>query len=174
MKMKNESTTSRLVHGAPALVFMVGIVLALSLLVVQVVPAQDSGSATASAEAAGSEKAKPAYNEGQAAVGRSLYNAYCKSCHGDHGKGDGMLSESLSVKPTNLTLLTAQYDGAFPADIMAQVIDGRKKVPGHTTSADMPAWGDAFSRASDDADEAAVKQKIDNLVQYLHSIQADK
>jgi hypothetical protein len=35
----------------------------------------------------------------------------------------------------------------------------------------MPVWGDAFSKSTTDSDEAAVKAKIDALVEYLGSIQ---
>ena len=137
MKEHNSvSVLHRLISGAPALALIVGLLAAMSVMVAEVVPAQDAAS----------------YNQGQAAAGRSLYNGYCKSCHGAAGKGDGMLAKSLSREPADLTALTAKFDGKFPTETLAKIIDGREDVPGHATSPDMPNWGDAFSKASDDAD----------------------
>ena len=47
-------------------------------------------------------------------------------------------------------------------------VKGRKSVKGHS-SADMPVWGDAFSRSVGDEDE--VRQKINDLVEFLRTIQ---
>ncbi|MCP9451813.1 MAG: cytochrome c [Nitrospira sp.] len=33
--------------------------------------------------------------------GKALYTRYCRSCHGDHGEGDGPASETLPVPPPN-------------------------------------------------------------------------
>ncbi|MBF0368677.1 MAG: cytochrome c [Magnetococcales bacterium] len=35
--------------------------------------------------------------------GEGTFQSYCMPCHGFEGKGDGMLSESLGVKPRDLT-----------------------------------------------------------------------
>lgn len=43
------------------------------------------------------------------ASGQGNYESYCVACHGAKGKGDGVLAESLDVKPRNLS------DPAFTA-----------------------------------------------------------
>lgn len=45
-----------------------------------------------------------------AAAGKTLFAANCASCHGDKGKGDGPIAESLPFKPSNLT------EGDVPSD----------------------------------------------------------
>jgi mono/diheme cytochrome c family protein len=47
--------------------------------------------------------------------GKEMYNAYCASCHGADGKGDGPAAPALKAPPTNLTTLAAKNGGAFPA-----------------------------------------------------------
>ena len=59
------------------------------------------------------------------AKGRVTYRVYCINCHGAKAKGDGTLAELLTVQPTDLTLLTQESAGAFPADRVMKSIDGR-------------------------------------------------
>src|SRR5712692_8905241 len=37
------------------------------------------------------------------AAGRELYQKHCAGCHGETGKGDGMMGEELDPKPADLT-----------------------------------------------------------------------
>ena len=120
------------------------------------------------AAVAGVASAQSDFDPAKATLGKNLYRSYCSSCHGQDAKGDGPLAEVLTVKPTDLTLMTASHDGVFPTERTFQVIDGRKPVRGHGT-ADMPAWGDAFQAISTTEEE--VKAKIGQLVDYLKSIQ---
>ena len=47
--------------------------------------------------------------------GKTLYHAYCSSCHGDKGKGDGPAAASLNPKPADHTsnAVQAESDGAI-------------------------------------------------------------
>lgn len=114
--------------------------------------------------------AQPDYDRGKALIGHDLYRSYCATCHGAEAKGDGPLAEVLTVPPSDLTQISAENGGVFPAERTHKIIDGREKVPGHG-SRDMPAWGDAFEAISQGEDD--VKKKIDNLVHFLMSIQVD-
>ena len=114
--------------------------------------------------------AQPDHDSGKALLGQNLYRSYCATCHGASGEGDGPLAEVLTVAPGNLTLISARNNGEFPVERTRKIIDGREKVRGHGT-ADMPAWGDAFQAVSDSDEDVA--KKIDQLVHYLLSIQAD-
>ena len=114
--------------------------------------------------------AQPDHDSGKALLGKNLYRSYCATCHGANGEGDGPLAEVLTVPPGNLTLISAMNGGEFPVERTRKIIDGREKVRGHGT-ADMPAWGDAFMAVSESEEDVA--EKIDELVHYLLSIQAD-
>jgi mono/diheme cytochrome c family protein len=102
--------------------------------------------------------------------GAALYRAHCASCHGTSGRGDGPVAEFLKVPPADLTQIASHDRGAFPAAQVQRVIDGRQLVRTHG-DAKMPVWGDVFSQSLTHEDEAAVRQKIEALVNYLRSIQ---
>ncbi|MDP6689222.1 MAG: cytochrome c [Alphaproteobacteria bacterium] len=59
----------------------------------------------AATQASGGQTSDPtaasAWSAGNAA-GLGNFMSYCMPCHGETGKGDGMLSEDLDVKPRNL------------------------------------------------------------------------
>jgi mono/diheme cytochrome c family protein len=102
--------------------------------------------------------------------GATLYRTHCASCHGERAHGDGAVAIFLRQRPADLTQIAKRNKGTFPADRVTQLIDGRQVVKVHGES-QMPVWGDAFSKAARDADEASVKAKISALVDYLASIQ---
>jgi mono/diheme cytochrome c family protein len=102
--------------------------------------------------------------------GASLFRTYCASCHGVTAKGDGPLANSLRVLPPDLTRFAKRAGGKFDADKVARIVDGRDPVKGHGGS-DMPVWGDAFKRSHDGYSEKAVKQRIDDIVEYVKTLQ---
>jgi mono/diheme cytochrome c family protein len=105
-----------------------------------------------------------------AQAGGDVFRLYCASCHGKGGKGDGAIASYLRRPPPDLTLIAKRNGGTFPADQVFKIIDGREPVKGHG-GGDMPVWGDAFTRSSEGADPASVKQKIESLVKHLESMQ---
>ncbi|MGO9166065.1 MAG: c-type cytochrome, partial [Candidatus Sulfotelmatobacter sp.] len=46
--------------------------------------------------------------------GKEMYHAYCASCHGAGGKGDGPASPALKFPPSDLTNLAKRNAGKFP------------------------------------------------------------
>jgi len=102
--------------------------------------------------------------------GSYVFRTYCGSCHGEKGRGDGPLAQSLRFAPSDLTKISTRSGGDFPAEQVYQIIDGRKPVQGHG-GPDMPVWGDAFKNVDSGFDEQAVEQKIQALVDFLKSIQ---
>jgi mono/diheme cytochrome c family protein len=104
------------------------------------------------------------------AVDGSVYGAYCASCHGQYGRGNGPAAAALKRRPADLTRITKRNKGVFPAERVYQIIDGRHIVTAHGDS-QMPVWGDAFSKAMVGSDEASIKAKIEALVRHLESIQ---
>lgn len=113
------------------------------------------------------------------AKGRVTYRVYCINCHGAKAKGDGTLAELLTVKPTDLTLLTDESKGTFPADRVMKSIDGREQIRGHGMK-EMPVWGDVFQTTGshqpadeDETPEERAQRKIRELVLYLDSVQVE-
>jgi mono/diheme cytochrome c family protein len=104
-----------------------------------------------------------------AASGSEMYKSYCAACHGKTGKGDGPAASALKTPPSDLSLLTKNNGGKFPADHIAYEL--RAGVAGAHGSADMPVWGPLFSSVSN-RDDAMVQMRVMNVVHYLESIQA--
>jgi len=103
--------------------------------------------------------------------GSVSFRTYCATCHGADARGDGPMTDNLRVRPPDLTLIARRNEGRFPADNVRRIIDGRSPLKGHG-GPEMPVWGDAFRSSSDAYSEARVAEKINALVEYLKSIQA--
>ncbi|MBX2929700.1 MAG: cytochrome c [Saprospiraceae bacterium] len=104
------------------------------------------------------------------ASGEELFLSYCAICHGTDGTGGGPMTEHLKLPPADLTKIAARRAGNFNADQVYQIIDGRVPVAGHGTG-DMPIWGNTLKESEKLKNEKQVRQSIDNLVEYLRSIQ---
>jgi mono/diheme cytochrome c family protein len=106
----------------------------------------------------------------QSTTGGEVYKTYCASCHGPAGRGDGPLASAMVKKPANLTEIAKRNGGVYPSEMVFKTIDGKQPVRGHG-GADMPVWGDAFSKSREAGDADRVKVVIQSLVDYLGSIQ---
>lgn len=103
----------------------------------------------------------------QSMYGPDLYRAYCASCHGKDGKGDGPVAPALKVSPPDLTMLAERQRGVFPAEEVQAILRGTA-VSVHG-SEEMPVWGPIFQAL--DPSDARVKARIASLVAHLRSIQ---
>jgi mono/diheme cytochrome c family protein len=101
--------------------------------------------------------------------GRQMYDAYCASCHGQGGKGDGPAAAALKNVPTDLTQLAARNGGAFPDAHVAQVIKGDLMMVAHG-SKEMPIWGPVFFYLGQH-DPAQAQLRIRNLTKYIEGMQ---
>ena len=104
------------------------------------------------------------------ASGSEMYMAYCASCHGVKGLGGGPVAEHLKITVPDLTTLSKQNKGAFPAVHVTQVIRGEVGVRSHGIQ-DMPVWGPVFLNLNN-RQEAAVHMRVSNLAKYIESLQA--
>jgi mono/diheme cytochrome c family protein len=102
--------------------------------------------------------------------GRAQFATYCASCHGASAGGDGPIGLLLKRRPADLTTFAARNGGRFDPELVYQIIDGRKPAKGHG-GADMPVWGDAFSKSVDGSSPGAIKDRIDAIVRWLQTIQ---
>ncbi|MGE5219800.1 MAG: c-type cytochrome [Chloroflexota bacterium] len=87
--------------------------------------------------------------------GKNLYATYCATCHGEHGKGDGVAAASLPVKPTDHTngSIMNQLSDQFLMDIISK---GGAAVG---KSSFMPAWGSAFN-----------EKQLRDLIAYIRTL----
>lgn len=89
------------------------------------------------------------------AEGKKLYTAYCSSCHGDQGKGDGMAARSLPIKPKDHT------DGATMNRLSDQNLTDTISKGGGAVgkSSFMPGWGGSLN-----------EKQIRDIVAYIRTL----
>jgi len=104
------------------------------------------------------------------ASGHDLYVSYCASCHGKDAKGKGPAAASLKTPPPDLTTLAQRNDGKFPKARVMETISGENAMKAHG-SREMPVWGPYFLALSGMKEKAA-KARVEDLADYLDSIQA--
>jgi mono/diheme cytochrome c family protein len=104
--------------------------------------------------------------------GQETYMRYCAACHGESGQGDGPVAGGLPITVPDLTRLEERKGDKFPEEVLRKIIDGREVVIVHGTRF-MPVWGYEFwvEEGADDAAQERVAIIVDNLIEYLRSIQ---
>jgi mono/diheme cytochrome c family protein len=102
--------------------------------------------------------------------GKDMYVAYCAVCHGTDGKSGGPAASALKVPPTDLTTLSKNNGGKYPALKVSAAVHGEGGLPAHG-SKEMPVWGSLFWSMSN-GHEGEVQQRVANLTHYIESIQA--
>ncbi|BCS32432.1 hypothetical protein TBR22_A16460 [Luteitalea sp. TBR-22] len=113
---------------------------------------------------------KVPYHDIASVDGRSNYVAYCASCHGLSGKGDGPAAPALKAMVPDLTMMSARRGGKFDVLAIERFISGvDRAVPAAHGSVDMPVWGPMFR--SGGVSNATAQMRLTNLATYLKSIQ---
>jgi mono/diheme cytochrome c family protein len=102
-------------------------------------------------------------------VGSDSFALYCASCHGSGGRGDGPVAAALVTRPSDLTRLSANNNGAYPRDAVRAFVTGAGRVPAAHGTTEMPIWGPMFRAFESDA---RVRVRIDNLVAHIEKLQA--
>lgn len=102
-------------------------------------------------------------------AGKDSFDAYCASCHGVRGSGDGPVAAALKSRPADLTALARRNNGSYPRErVLAFVAGTGRTLAAHGTT-EMPIWGPIFLAFESDA---VVRQRLQNVVDYIESIQA--
>src|SRR5690349_6488162 len=104
--------------------------------------------------------------------GAENFQEYCAVCHGKEAKGDGPAAPAMKAPVPDLTLIAKRHDGKFDDLEIQYIIKGTGKsmtTPAHGVET-MPIWGEFF-RAGGDADPNVTTLRVNNLVNYLKSIQ---
>ncbi|MDX1981188.1 MAG: c-type cytochrome [Bryobacteraceae bacterium] len=101
------------------------------------------------------------------ASGVEMYRAYCSPCHGLQGKGDGPAAPALKKQPLDLSQLSRNNGGKFPAGRIQSALN-EVGTAAHG-SREMPIWGDVFRAMEHDS--AGVAMRTMNLAKYIESLQ---
>jgi mono/diheme cytochrome c family protein len=112
-------------------------------------------------------------------AGGELFHQNCSVCHGVDGKGPGSgstydpqsIEPEKRVKPANLTILSEQNAGKFPADRVRDAIYFKGSIPAHGTP-EMPAWGNVFYLLK--SNPKRLEERVRDLTAYIESIQTTK
>jgi mono/diheme cytochrome c family protein len=85
---------------------------------------------------------------GDPTKGKKIYENNCLICHGEHGKGDGLLGASLKPRPTDLT--SPETRGKSDRDLWTVIHEGRGV---------MPAWKTRLN-----------EQDMQNVLAYIRNL----
>jgi hypothetical protein len=100
--------------------------------------------------------------------GPDLFRAYCASCHGIDGRGDGPIAPILRTPPSDLTTIAKRNRGVFPSKRLEIIIAADDLIAAHGNR-EMPIWGPIFHQVEWDQDLGEVR--LQNLIKYVESIQ---
>jgi len=106
--------------------------------------------------------------------GEAIFGYYCATCHGRDATGNGPMSPSLVVRPTDLTALRSQNGGVFPTTRVVMRIDGRDPLVSHGSM--MPVYGDFFAGTdvmtkTEAGQPVLTSQPVVDLLAYLDGLQ---
>jgi mono/diheme cytochrome c family protein len=112
----------------------------------------------------------------QVIPGEQDYRTNCAVCHGPTGKGDGEAVTVLpALRPRDLTQLTKNNHGVFPAQEIYRAIDGRDNIAAHELGENrMPTWGVNWQMGEgqpNPTSEANTRRRINDLVSYIKTLQ---
>ena len=123
------------------------------------------------------EKAPLTWTQAAMGDGEALYGQVCATCHGKDGKGDGPAAEALVMPVPDLTRLTIDNGGVFPAERVHKSITGEMEVKAHGPL-DMPIWGTVFEDVRPDTKPgqrwAFARMRISALTAFIETLQAEK
>jgi mono/diheme cytochrome c family protein len=105
-----------------------------------------------------------------AASGKGMFTSYCAVCHGTDGKGGGPAASALKTPPADLSLLSKNNGGKYPAMKVSSILRGTSDLTAHG-SKDMPVWGPLF-RSMSGGHDSEVQQRVSNLTNYVETLQA--
>lgn len=108
-------------------------------------------------------------------VGRALYGQACAACHGESGRGDGLLAGDLSVPTPDLTQLSANNGGVFPMGHVLAQIDGYNR--SDSSHGQMPEFGALLQEGwllpvdIGDGRQTPTPERLVALAAYVESLQ---
>lgn len=113
-----------------------------------------------------------------APTGREDFAAFCSSCHGLSGKGDGGAAALLDRNPADLTRLSVRNGGVFPGTrVMAKIWGYTGVAPGRQDRASpMPEFGallqgDLVPYDGGDGIATPTPERLVGIAEYLKTLQ---
>ena len=108
--------------------------------------------------------------------GAEDFGAFCATCHGSGGKGDGEMAAGLARKPADLTGLSKRNGGTFPMTRVMGKIWGY--TGGRNGETPMPQFGallggDLVLYDSGDGIQTPTPVRLVQLAEYLRGLQAE-
>ncbi|SEM98913.1 Cytochrome c, mono-and diheme variants [Gemmobacter aquatilis] len=106
--------------------------------------------------------------------GAEDFASFCAACHGEGGKGDGSVAETLEKRPADLTRLSQKNHGKFPMTRVMSKIWGYAKAPDGTV---MPQFAPLLDHDqivlfdSGDGIATPTPLRLVQLAEYLKTIQ---
>ena len=107
-------------------------------------------------------------SEVRADSGKEMFQLLCAGCHGAQGRGDGPAAATLKGEKLDITRMTQDNNGQFPALRLANILGLSPDVAAHG-SKEMPVWGEAFRGVGEQ--RSIVQLRIKNLVDYIKTLQ---
>jgi mono/diheme cytochrome c family protein len=104
------------------------------------------------------------------ASGKDMYVAYCASCHGVNGTGNGPAASALKIPAADLTQLASKNGGKFPYAKVQQAIKGDPDMPKAHGTEKMPVWGPTLWQVSGH-NEGQAQLRIKNITDYIDTLQ---
>lgn len=105
--------------------------------------------------------------------GATLYQAYCASCHGPAGRGNGAAAHALPVPVPDLTQFASTHEGDCLTRLVGILETGHRGPNQPAVSQadlDMPNWVPIFASLSSDRSTAFLR--VRNVAKYVVTIQA--
>lgn len=118
--------------------------------------------------AAGLSVQEPSRPGSAATSGAALYGAFCASCHGETGRGDGPVADLAPVRPSDITVLSRSNGGVYPRREVMEVLEGTRAQRTHAGG--MPNWREVIAR-NENNDERRIKARLDALVEHVETLQ---
>jgi mono/diheme cytochrome c family protein len=104
--------------------------------------------------------------------GKQMFLSYCASCHGPDGRGNGPTAVALKAVPSDLSQLSKNNKGVYPAEHVIATLKFGVQNAAHGSKA-MPVWGPALKAVDSPSSGSQEKQalRINNLVKYVETLQ---
>jgi len=104
--------------------------------------------------------------------GHEMYVSYCAPCHGLDGRGDGPTAAALVHPPADLTQLSKNNNGVYPATHVVAVLRFGIENAAHGSKL-MPVWGPTLGRINHSQGSQSERSlRVANLVSYIETLQA--
>lgn len=100
--------------------------------------------------------------------GAALYGAFCASCHGETGRGDGPVADLAPVRPPDLTMLSRSRGGVYPRREVREVLEGTRAQRTHAGG--MPNWRDVIARTEGN-DPRRINARLEAIVDHVETLQ---